>query len=248
MGIRHVIFYALNWSYLKYCRQSTLEILSTVDTWNIVDSRLLKCCRQSTHGMFSKNSRYLKCCRRSTLEILSTVDTWFIVDSRHLKYCRQSTLDLLSTVDTWNDVDSLDTWNDVDSRLLECCQNTVDTWNIFDSQHLKCCRQFLTLKTVKLCSEPITTILNWRNFQRNFNQVTLHAKMAISDLQQHNPWNCTLIKNVEDNVDLVTWKVFDSDHFYIASNMQEKKQVTFLEHPKKSLTIKINNEDQTKLF
>jgi len=31
-----------------------------------------------------------------------------------------------------------------------------------------------------------------------------------------------LIKNAEDNVVLVTWKVFNSDHFYIASNMQEK--------------------------
>ena len=118
LGIRHVICCALNWSLLKYCRQSTLEILSTVDTWNVVE-------------------------KQSILEMMSTVDTWNIVDSRHLKYCRQSTLEILSTADTWNIVGSrhLKYCGKSTLEILSEIFSTVDTWNLVDSRHLKCCRQ-----------------------------------------------------------------------------------------------------------
>ena len=45
-------------------------------------------------------------------------------------------------------------------------------------------------------------------------QVTLHAKLAMPDLQRY-PWNLYLISNVEDIVVFLGLKVFISDNFYM---------------------------------
>ena len=65
-------------------------------------------------------------------------------------------------------------------------------------------------------SFKITLAIPFKRFQVLY-RVTVHAKMAMLDLQRY-PWNLNLIKNVEDVFVFMTRKMFISVSFCIASD------------------------------